>query len=1270
MNTFKWLFPSTTANHEQLSGDDSNEFDYSLLVPITVGLTSVVAGVVLGRRRCEYFSNLTGSRHSSNSAVDDVSATVSKSDTSKRKTRNKANAAKRDHVVEIVKQPISAPITLSTVPPTTASIKSDVVQYPAGQQANSMISSISTSNSQKPLNMHIPPPVLTDQGCEGVGQLTVPSIAPSSPPVSLPSTKPKSKKSKRATSKRHPSPTLIPTHFVADFEDEESTEQAWVTVESKKAKQTSDAVDVGSSKKKKSKSKRKATSGTDASDAPHSSDVHSLTDSHAQSKVDEECGSDPSAAVRGTVSPVVKHIESSNRPRATVHPVIETSSRPVFERVDHSLPPTAAKVDASASSSPTSPQDRLVTAYEGLLRRSLGAEAVLDIRNLLGVNDLSPPSHSTVAVSKPEPDTATPSKTTKLLSSSRMPATSELLTEHLTAQVQAKEAECQILRSEVISLREEVNSIKHASSNQSPSATEHSTSSRPSVETTTSDLPLLENDSRRAPSAVSEKSQQSSSEAAAQDAVLVQTLQDEIARLAKVVSRQRQRNEHLESLNTTANKELSNIKARLSSETESWHSEMDIYKNDLRVALDSKADLEFDLQEALQKAEMLRRKSEEGENASTRHIKELEKIRVEHQSVIAKCEELQVQVARLQGEQERLIQERQQLLHASEQNDTKQQQQVVDLRSRLEETEAELRARKMELDSLSLEAENQRAQLQVQLNDAVSGQRTAQEKLSEVQAEVTRLTGELSEACAKLNEHGNLSESKKSSTDLLYRAERELTQLKEEHDALKRESELAVNELKSQLTAVCEREQAAEDRLDMLHSESAKTNDELERLRAQLRERDNSATEHGSSMDELRAVHQKQLTKFANRTEQLESQLLSVELERDTVSSARAELQSKLDSTCAQEQQLQSKLFDTESEVARLTQQLSQLLSASKTRDDELSELRTKCTMFENQAVQEIIEIQSVPKEESLVVNQISVGSGSASIEENPFFMEPRASLDTTTQTDAEPSTEFDSVLVAETADEATKDHSELAEQVHRYKSALDMTETMLAKLQSSVDAEEDRWRRALDASRAECELLEAKVNKLETALSDLAGERDSLTKVLEQFRKERKSVSELINLDCQSLDERQSSTHSLSTARLADMFPLDENASKPELLASMKKLRCLVQVEHEALKREQCHAAQLQHQLEKNHGGRINGNSDHVTGCSNNYNSSIDDCPSASNGSLNGQNSESNLDEQNGELADKSISVTAIADDTDDLTQNGLIHASSSGVQVNGCED
>ncbi|KAA0187861.1 hypothetical protein FBUS_08291 [Fasciolopsis buskii] len=77
--------------------------------------------------------------------------------------------------------------------------------------------------------------------------------------------------------------------------------------------------------------------------------------------------------------------------------------------------------------------------------------------------------------------------------------------------------------------------------------------------------------------------------------------------------------------------------------------------------------------------------------------------------------------------------------------------------------------------------------------------------------------------------------------------------------------------------------------------------------------------------------------------------------------------------------------------------------------------------------------------------------------------------------------------------------NEDLKAEVDRYKTALNMTESVLADLQNSVDEEAERWRKALDASRMECEVLEDRLTKTESSLNMITEERDALLRKLEE---------------------------------------------------------------------------------------------------------------------------------------------------------------------------
>ncbi|VDQ08502.1 unnamed protein product, partial [Trichobilharzia regenti] len=166
------------------------------------------------------------------------------------------------------------------------------------------------------------------------------------------------------------------------------------------------------------------------------------------------------------------------------------------------------------------------TSYEELLLRNLGAETVTAIRSLI-LNSESHIPRSPEAHSSPPPPPANNTELNKQKTSpvqskesNQAPKKNDLISQHTTAQLQAREAECQILRTEVVHLREEVTMLKSLAINHIP------------IKKPVTDAETMTD--------AMEQTKTSSNDP---DAVLLSTLQAEIARLAKEVVIYQQRSE-------------------------------------------------------------------------------------------------------------------------------------------------------------------------------------------------------------------------------------------------------------------------------------------------------------------------------------------------------------------------------------------------------------------------------------------------------------------------------------------------------------------------------------------------------------------------------------------------------------------------------------------------------------------------------------------------------------------------------------------------------
>ncbi|CAH8436967.1 unnamed protein product [Schistosoma turkestanicum] len=264
------------------------------------------------------------------------------------------------------------------------------------------------------------------------------------------------------------------------------------------------------------------------------------------------------------------------------------------------------------------------TSYEELLYKNLGAETVTAIRSLI----LNSEAHtSRPAETSPSCDGISKQKTTSASSkdTNHLPSTSELLSQHLTAQLEAKEAECQILRTEVVHLRDEVKILKTLAVNRVP------------VQKSTIDAETM-TDPIESPDVKSSLPPQQSTDS---DAVLLSTLQNEIARLVKEVVIYQQRSENLKSRLDTANKKLSDSKSKAADETKLLQQTLDSQSEKLYNLTSENSRLEKELNDMLQKAEIHHRKSEEAEHKLTQRLEELEVLRVDNSSLKKKYETLE-----------------------------------------------------------------------------------------------------------------------------------------------------------------------------------------------------------------------------------------------------------------------------------------------------------------------------------------------------------------------------------------------------------------------------------------------------------------------------------------------------------------------------------------------------------------------------------------------------------------------------------------------------
>ncbi|KAF5397167.1 hypothetical protein PHET_09656 [Paragonimus heterotremus] len=343
-----------------------------------------------------------------------------------------------------------------------------------------------------------------------------------------------------------------------------------------------------------------------------------------------------------------------------------------------------------------------------------------------------------------------------------------------------------------------------------------------------------------------------------------------------------------------------------------------------------------------------------------------------------------------------------------------------------------------------------------------------------------------------------------------------------------------------------------------------------------------------------------------NETEQLrmalqtaEARLQSASFERSTAlmdsQTKLAQLESQLSAERDREHADRAKLCAMESQVLALTAELEQLRSSCVQTFPATAPLCSKCKQC---VTEDNTDLRKSSSFEAIDPSQLD--------EAQPMLADSRIHLEATTQTDAEPGTEFESFVipadsdlnvstvqtvtvtnpdVCDVASHSTDDpqsasNKELESQVAHYKAALDATEAVLSKLQSSVDEEEQRWREALEASKMECELLGSKIARLDSTLSAITDERDELQKALFELKQQQQNLG-LFGPDTHSNDGR-SSVHSLSITRLLETVSYDEHTSKPDLIRLLNRFRYLVQIEHESLKKEQATVALLQWKLDR----------------------------------------------------------------------------------------
>ncbi|CAI2722897.1 unnamed protein product [Schistosoma spindalis] len=391
-------------------------------------------------------------------------------------------------------------------------------------------------------------------------------------------------------------------------------DSAWVTVTSKKAKLSN----------RNTQKKKNVDSEGDQSVSENHSPI-----SFAESPIQNKQANNKQ-----------QELSASNKPSSFI---VENKSMNVELNTDQSCPTKRSKAPAQTQPMKTEHNEitklgtvnsHTSTPYEELLYKNLGAETVTAIRSLIlnSETHTSRPSEipfSCDEMSKQKISSVSPKSTNNL------PTTSELISQHMTAQLQAKEAECQVLRTEVVHLRDEVKILKTLALNRVPVQ-------KPMTDAETMTDPI------ESPDIKSSHPQQTTDS----DAILLSTLQNEIARLVKEVVIYQQRSENLKSRLDTANKKLSDSKSKAADETKLLQQTLDTQSEKLYSLESENSRLEKELKDVLQKAEIHHRKSEEAEHKLTQRLEELEVLRLDISSFRSKCEALENGNSVLRGEKD------------------------------------------------------------------------------------------------------------------------------------------------------------------------------------------------------------------------------------------------------------------------------------------------------------------------------------------------------------------------------------------------------------------------------------------------------------------------------------------------------------------------------------------------------------------------------------------------------------------------------------------
>ncbi|KAA3681604.1 uncharacterized protein DEA37_0004922 [Paragonimus westermani] len=471
--------------------------------------------------------------------------------------------------------------------------------------------------------------------------------------------------------------------------------------------------------------------------------------------------------------------------------------------------------------------------------------------------------------------------------------------------------------------------------------------------------------------------------------------------------------------------------------------------------------------------------------------------------------------------------------------------------------------------------------------------------LRTLQDEIARLAKEVTLACQRNeNLEARLATTKAQLTTAKKKTSRDTKTIRQQLDTeVKRaeQAEQAVHQLADKLQDTLQQAETQHRKIEQLERENTDVRDEHNRM---TKEYDALVLTQNACISELDCLkRESEQLRIALQT--AEARLQSANIERSTAlmdSQTRlAQLESQLSAERDREYADRAKLCAMESQVLNLTAELEQLRSSCVQTFPAIAPLCPKCKQY---LTEDDTELRKSSSFEAIDPSQLD--------ETQPILADSRIHLEATTQTDAEPGTEFESFVIPIDSDlnvstvqtvtvtnsdvcDATShsvndaqstSNKELEGQVAHYKAALDATEAVLSKLQSSVDEEEQRWREALEASKMECELLESKITRLDSTLSAVTDERDELQKALFELEQQQQNLG-LFGFDTCSNDGR-SSVHSLSLTRLLETVSYDEHTPKPDLIRLLNQFRYLVQIEHESLKKEQATVARLQSKLDQ----------------------------------------------------------------------------------------